>query len=120
MKEIRIIHSKILQVFEKIKNYYTLLVFQFVVIQFINENEDCDEEDDTLFEVGLTKWLVEKLNERITKISWSPRTEQGIALKRELDVHPSWPIFNVIILKLYGMFLLITWIFFSFIKLLFF
>lgn len=44
----------------------------------------------------------------VTKISWPPKSEQGIALKRELDTHPSWPIYNVVVLKFYGMLLLIT------------
>lgn len=80
------------------------MFFQFAIIKFINESEDCDEEDNTLLEVGLTKWLREKShNEKITKISWPPRSEQGIALKKELDAHSSWPIYNVVVLKLYGM-----------------
>ncbi|EZA50973.1 hypothetical protein X777_10601 [Ooceraea biroi] len=84
------------------------LLHTFVVIKFINDNEDYNEEDDTLFEVGLTKWLAEKVHDDMsTKMSWPPRSEQGIAFKRKLDTHPSWPIYNVV-LKCYGMLLLIT------------
>jgi len=77
-------------------------------VKFINEGDDCDEEDDTVFEVALTKWLDGKLDDKmITKISWPPKSEQSIALKKELDARLSWPTYNVVVLKFYGMLFLI-------------
>jgi len=70
-------------------------------VKFINEGDDCDEEDDTVFEVALTKWLEEKLDEMITKISWPPKSEESIALKKELDTVLYGRFINVVVLKLY-------------------
>lgn len=82
-------------------------------MKFINEDVDCDEdvncdEDDSLFEVGLTKWLKQLDEETNIKISWPPKSEQSTAIKKEADALPSWPIYNVIVLKLYGMLFLIV------------
>jgi len=33
----------------KIK-YILIVFFQFVIVKFINERDDCNEEDDTIFE----------------------------------------------------------------------
>jgi len=59
------------------------------------------------------KWprLEGKLDdEMITKISWPPKSEQSIALKKELDARPSWPVYNVVVLNFYGILFLITYI----------
>ncbi|XP_029173429.1 uncharacterized protein LOC114942272 isoform X2 [Nylanderia fulva] len=74
---------------------------RFVVLKFINEDVDCDEEDDSLFEVGLIKWLKQLDEETNAKISWPPKSEQSTAIKKEIDALPSWPIYNVTVLKCY-------------------
>lgn len=59
-------------------------------MKFLNEDVDCDEEDDSIFEVGLTKWLKELDDENNAKISW-PKSEQSTAIKKQTDALPSWP-----------------------------
>lgn len=76
-------------------------------MKFVNEDVDCDEEDDSLFEVGLTKWLKELDDENNAKISWPPKSEQSTAIKKQTDALPSWPIYNVTVLKSYGILFLI-------------
>lgn len=110
-KRVSKVNSFIYFIVRKILNHYTsksLLFFQFIVVKFINEDVYCNEEDDSLFEVGLTKWLKQLDKETNTKISWPPKSEQSTAIKKEADALPSWPIYNVTVLKFYGMLFLIV------------
>lgn len=79
-----------------------LLLFQFVVVKFINEDDMCDDEDDALFEVGLTKWLGDIDDKIKTNISWPPRSIQSVALKKEMNASLLWPEYNVVVLRFYS------------------
>lgn len=87
--------------------YINLISFfvtlQFIVFKFLNnDTTEPDNEEDIFYDVGLAKWIIGEIDDRmIVKIKWPP-LNPSILVRKEATLKLDWPEHCIKIKRFYG------------------
>ncbi|XP_011688260.1 PREDICTED: uncharacterized protein LOC105450208 isoform X4 [Wasmannia auropunctata] len=72
----------------------------FVVIKFINKTIKKGSDDDTAYEVGLAKWIVDLNEDMIGTTKWPPPSvDAGKLIRKEASPNSNWPVSSVEVIR---------------------